>query len=441
MFKARGWALRRNHVFVDNDLSAAGRRDRPDFLKMIDSIAKGELKVISSWMLDRLLRDRRDQLKLYELCEQAEILMAFARGADIDMATPAGQMVADMLAAVARNEIKVKGDRQRRAQEQAAKLGRRYGGRRAFGFDQNGLDLRLNEVAAIERAYSDILAGVPLAQVARDWNSAGLYGDQTHWKGEKRGQVAKWSHDTVRLVLLNPRNAGLRRYKGEIVAKAVWPAIVPEETFYAVAELLTDPSRCSGARAEQQLLTATALCGVDGCGLTVHGGGASHGKPTYRCRSMKHVVRMAQPVDDYVGMLVVERLSRPDARELLVDVSKPNLRELRNELNAKRARLESVAIEFAEDDTVTPAQLRAMTGRLRSRIVELEGELADAGRVDVLGPLIQAERIDAAWEAMNTAKRRAVIDSLMVVRLHPVGRGTRTFRPETVEIQWKDDTE
>jgi hypothetical protein len=30
-----------------------------------------------------------------------------------------------------------------------------------------------------------------------------------------------------------------------------------------------------------------------------------------------------------------------------------------------------------------------------------------------------------------------VVDALMTIRLHPVGRGVRTFRPETIDIEWK----
>jgi site-specific DNA recombinase len=35
------------------------------------------------------------------------------------------------------------------------------------------------------------------------------------------------------------------------------------------------------------------------------------------------------------------------------------------------------------------------------------------------------------------AKRGAVIDVLAVVTVYPPGRGTRTFRPETIDIEWR----
>jgi hypothetical protein len=61
--------------------------------------------------------------------------------------------------------------------------------------------------------------------------------------------------------------------------------------------------------------------------------------------------------------------------------------------------------------------------------------MADAGRVDVLGPLVLAGDVRAVWEALSVDRQRVVIDALMIIRIMPPGRGTRTFRPETVIIE------
>ncbi len=41
--------------------------------------------------------------------------------------------------------------------------------------------------------------------------------------------------------------------------------------------------------------------------------------------------------------------------------------------------------------------------------------------------------------ALSLDQKRAAIKELMTVRIHPVGRGARTFRPETVEVIWNKD--
>jgi site-specific DNA recombinase len=171
-----------------------------------------------------------------------------------------------------------------------------------------------------------------------------------------------------------------------------------------------------------QLLTGLALCG-DGCRQTVHGGGASHKKPIYRCRTSAmpagelphvpgpHVNRLAEPVDDLVERLVIDRLSRPDAHELLVDHDRADVPALRDEANAFRGRLDALAMEFADGES-TASQLRVATDRLRARLAEIKAQIADAGRLDLLGPpLVTAEECATAWGALSLDRRRAVIKS------------------------------
>ena len=453
LIKARGWALNRRHVFVDNDVSGAGKA-RSDFDRMLAVVETGAVKVLTAWMLDRLLRNRPDQVRLYELAEEKSLLMCFARGTDIDMSTASGQMVADILGGIARGEIKLKGERHHRAQKQAAEQGRRVGGRRRFGYEVDGMTIRDAEAKAIRAAYRDLPLGVPLAEIARSWNDAGLFSGQANsrtWAGKPRTAPVRWSHDTVRLVLLNPAYKAIRAHRGVEITQAVWPRLVEDEVWQLAFDVLKDPSRAHGARADQQLLTGAAICGTEGCGMGVHGGGATHGKPVYRCKSMKHFNRLAEPCDLFVGDVVVARLARADAADLLVDESRVDLDALRTELAAKRARLDALAIEFADDDTLTPKQLRLATERLRARITEIQSTMADAVQVDVLGDLVNAEpeepdeekteSVRRVWERMGNGRRRAVINALMIVELHPVGRGTRTFRPETVTISWKRKAE
>jgi site-specific DNA recombinase len=157
----------------------------------------------------------------------------------------------------------------------------------------------------------------------------------------------------------------------------------------------------------------------------------------YRCSgSLGHIGRQAEPVDSFVSAVIVGRLARPDAADLLVDHTRPDVPALRQEATALRSRLDALAVDFADGD-LTASQLRTATERLRARLSVVESSLADAGRVSVLGPLVGASDVEAAWGAMDTDRRRAVIDALAVVTLLPPGRGTRTFRPETVGIDWR----
>jgi len=430
----RGWTIVAEHA--DNDMSATSGRRRPGFEAMLDGINAGETDVLIAWALDRLQRNRRDELRLYEACKTMGASMSLVNGPDIDFKSATGRCLADNLGSLARLEVELKSDRQIRQQEQAAAAGKRVGGRRPFGYDDDGVTMREDEATAVRRGYESLLAGVPLAAIAREWNAAGLRSGQVKWRPDSKGQPSEWHPDTVRMVLKNPRNAGKRAYKGVIVADAVWPALVAEETWQAAVALMAEPSRYAGGGTHMQaMLTGIALCGV--CGGKIHAGAARPGTRGYRCGATSgHVARMAEPIEQFVSAVVVERLSRPDAVNLLHDEKKPDIEAMRNEAVALRSRLDSLAVDFA-DGSLTTSQLRAATARLRALLKVVEERMADAGRVNVLSSLLAAADVQAAWDGLSTPRRRAVVDTLMVVTIHSPGRGVRTFRPETVGIEWR----
>ncbi|WP_445184582.1 recombinase family protein [Pseudonocardia sp. Cha107L01] len=450
LVRQRGWRLA-GEPYVDNDRSAAGHKPREQFTALLAAVRAGEVDAVVAWALDRLTRTARDRLALVEACQQHGVIIALVRGSDMDPNTPAGRLTLGILGEVAQHEIDAKSDRQRRAAEQAADQGRWIGGRKPFGYSADGVTIIESEAQAVRDGYSAVLAGDSLRAIAAEWNRRGFTTGQRPWRHTELGVLSPWRADSVRRVLANPRYAGRRPYRGREHGPAVWPAIVPEETFRAVQRVLSDPNRyLGGGTAARQFLSGLAVCGCAKCGATVHGGGASHRKPIYRCSASRepgerrtpvpgvHVNRLAAPADDYVADVVIERLSRPDARDLLVDHTRPDVPALREEATAFRSRLVALAAEFAEDAEVSPAEYRAMRKTLAARVAAIEDQIADAGRTDLFGPLILAEHVETAWADLSPDRRRAVVDALMIVRLHPVGRGSRTFRPDTVEIEWRN---
>ena len=85
------------------------------------------------------------------------------------------------------------------------------------------------------------------------------------------------------------------------------------------------------------------------------------------------------------------------------------------------------------------AQARTANARARARLAAVEAELADAGRVDVLGDLVKADDVRALWDSseFGRARQRAVVDTLLTIVLPPPGRGARRFDPATIETTWK----
>ncbi|MCS4254944.1 DNA invertase Pin-like site-specific DNA recombinase [Rhodococcus erythropolis] len=433
---ARGWTV--VGEFVDNDVSATNRKPRPQFDAMMKAVDDGQIDVIVSRHVDRLLRKLAELESVIARCEpHGTTIVTAADG--VDTSTDGGRLVARLLASVGQGESERRSARQLSAITQAAEQGRWIGGRRAFGYEADGKTIRPDEAAAVLAGYHAILAGEPVTAVVSAWNAAGFTGTQS---GEP------WGRSGVRDVLLNARNAGLRRHRPEgsnesyrkdplafVIAQAEWPAIVPEETWRAVVAMLTDSSRRTGTPGARALLTGVALCGVCDDGTSVNTGGARRTTRSYRCAAHAHLQRVAQPIEDYVEKLIVGRLSMPDALTAFAPTVVVNVAPLRAESDVLRRRLDDFAVDYS-DGAMTRQQFRTATEKVRARLAKLEDEITAAGATDLIAPLVSSGDVAAAWSALSTARKRAVIDVLADVVIYSPGRGTRTFRPDTVEVDF-----
>lgn len=427
LLRARGWEL--TSEYVDNDTSASKKRGPgTSWAKMLADATSGQFDVIVAVDVDRLLRSVGDLVDLTET--GAKVLTV---DGEIDLTTADGEFRATMLAGIARFEVRRKSERQTRANEARARKGVRGGGRRPFGYEAGGVAVREDEAQAIRDGYRMMLAGDNMSTVARMWNDRGFTTDQTRPDAE----TPAFNRGNVREILSNQRNVGRMVYLGEVQATpAEWPPIIDEATFEGVRAIIDGHARKNTGRNPTALLSGHAECGV--CRSTVHSSGrARTGHRGYRCSgALGHISRKAEPIEDFVVAVVLERLSRPDARNLLSKPVTVDTGALHSEAVALRERLESVAVQYA-DGILTATQLRAATERIRGRLVEVEAELADGARVDVLGALAGADDVQAVWDGLPPTRRAAVVRELMLVTIHPVGRGVRTFRPESVSIEWR----
>ena len=152
----------------------------------------------------------------------------------------------------------------------------------------------------------------------------------------------------------------------------------------------------------------------------------------------EHVARQAEPVEEFIEKLVIERLSRADAADLVaVQEGGPDVVALREEAAAIRRNLEEMAADRALG-LITRPQMLAATGRASLRLDEIGAELDHAARENVLAPLVAAENAAAVWADLDLSRQRAVIKTLMTVTLHSPGRGARRpFDPATVTVTWR----
>lgn len=428
--KLRGWEV--VAVKVDNDVSAKGQKKRPGFIEALAMIAAEQAKVIVAWDWTRLERNRRDGLRLIETCEKASATIALVRGSDIDMSTPSGRLVADMLSGVARHEIDVKGDRIRRARERDALAGKFHGGIRPFGYEKDGVTVVPAEAIEIVKATAAIVAGASLRSVTKALNDSGV--------ATTPGNA--WSTIEVRDMLRRARNAGLSVYRGEVVGKAVWPAIVPEESWRAVDAILSDPMRrTTPGNRVKWLGSGIYRCGGEGCTETmICSKSGPTRKPCYRCRTRKHITRALEPVDEFVQEVIIERLSRDDALDLLDDGQSEDVAPLQVEALALRQRLDS-QVRMHARGAIDDRQLIIGSEEIRTSLLGVEERIAAAGQGSVFHGVVGTEDPRATWFGLELGRQRAVLDALMAVTILPAphGRGPSGayFDPRYVRVEPK----
>ncbi|WP_218952022.1 recombinase family protein [Amycolatopsis anabasis] len=183
------------------------------------------------------------------------------------------------------------------------------------------------------------------SQVAKEMNQ----GQRAH------PMPGRWNPAKIRNIALNPALAGLRVFRGEIIGKGNWPAIITEEKRALVVARLGDPSRRwirDGVRVKY-LLSGIMLCSVceQGVGTRKHGG-----QMRYRCAE-GHLTRDMAKCDSLVVEAVLTRLMSKDARELFhFENHAQELIKVVQAAQELRARLDAFTDEAA-DGKISPDRL------------------------------------------------------------------------------------
>ena len=439
----RGW---RFTEYKDNDISAKVADKRPAFKQMLADIRAGLINRVVAERLDRLARNPRDRLALVEACKEYGVTITLVKGSEMDPTTASGRMVIGVLGEGAQMEIDIKGERQSRAAQQRAERGAVWSPCRLFGYtrpDSHGYGMTIVEAEAklLRDAYAGVLAGRSLMGITRDWNES----------GSRTVKGNPWVAKVVRDVLLNPRNAGIRTYRGEELGKGDWDPIVDEDVFRGVVAVLRDPARTRrpvNGYGRKYLLTGLAICGA--CGGKMHTTRSGHGsRPIYGCRGCNGVSRQVAHVDAWVIGHVVDCLSRPETLRLLTAVDRPEQAGLRLRKDALVQRQGEIKLMLTDPD-MPIAQVKAAAADIRSKIEDINAQLSDANTVRVFDgalpdeddrdkfyalPEDQRYAIAAArFDALPLDRKRAVVDKLVSVKVLPGQPSRAAFRTDLVPV-------
>ena len=101
--------------------------DRPAWNKLMAAMESGEVSRIVCWRLDRLGRTAKGLTALFDELTNRRIGL-FSLKDSLDLSTPAGRLMANVLASVAAYETEVRAERVLAGQAAAREQGKRWGG-------------------------------------------------------------------------------------------------------------------------------------------------------------------------------------------------------------------------------------------------------------------------------------------------------------------------
>lgn len=284
-------------TYIDDGYSAKDTR-RPAYQRMMKDIRSGKINLILVTDLSRLSRNIADFCGLLKDLEEHKAKFLSVKE-QFDTSTPVGEMMIYNMINLAQFERKQTSERVSMNFHSRALRGLLNGGSPLLGYDKDPTNpgkLIVNEAeaAAARTIFEKYLELGTLQSTASYLTSTSIRPKIAEGRKYRHALEGRWTVNSVRHVLINFAYAGLRevnkgnkhedqeflkpwqRYQ---VVKASWPALVDEETFFRVQNLLAENkvkerARFSKSNPQFYLLSGLIRCGDCGRALI---GSSSHG--------------------------------------------------------------------------------------------------------------------------------------------------------------------
>jgi site-specific DNA recombinase len=261
-------------------------------------------------------------------------------------------------------------------------------------------------------------------------------------RGIRSVKGSPWQTHSLRLVLSNPRVAGLRTHNGEVIGKAVWEPILDDDTYRRVLATI-DARRVSGRRAPwAYLLSGLLRCGK--CGKTLYSSRRVDSR-RYVClsgpdhRGCGGLTVVAPPLEELVAAYALHRLDSPALADAIAGRTSADAEAsaLSQELAEDRERLDYLADQWAAKKLDNRQWERARRP-IEARIEVAEGRLAQLIRTDTLTGLGTGEELRRRWADLNLDRQAAILRTLIgSITIAPGVRGARALDPDRVEVNWR----
>ena len=441
--KARDWNPVRFYADIDQAYRRPGQSRPPrrkEFENGLVDIERGVIKGLVFFKLDRFVRDHGDFERALAVCKVNGGVLASVTE-PLDTSTPMGEAIGRLLVTFARLESQTIGLRVAAQAEQAARDGKPWRGGRflPYGYEDDRLTVDTTEAAVINEIADRLLAGQSEGTVVR-------------WLNEQRIPAPRggpWNRGKLQSLMTNPRLAGLRTYRGEVVAEAVWPAIVERTTFERLTQLFGQRAR-PGRFPTRWLVSGILRCGLCESILETraHKAGTRYVCDRQAQRADREepgcgrITIMAEPVDLLVAERVLNRLAGPRLARVRRQLDTAELRAVADQRDADRQAIVEAARERYVTRTLDSHAYLEVKGELERRIADADRRLAEDGSRTVLAglPRLRAD-LDRAWLAADVEQRREIVRAVLrYVVITPAIRRGAGLDPDRVVIPpdaWK----
>jgi site-specific DNA recombinase len=445
-------------TYTDNDRSAYSGEERPEYQRMLADIAAGKIRSVTFWHANRLHRNTDEVNPFIRLCRAHRVrVYSVTRGGEYNLEKAAGRKQLRDDTSEAEYESEHRGERVAIARKRQARNGDYGGGVRPYGWgvdtgrvrsvcvnpkapamervyeDRPVLDMTRHneeEAAEIRRWESELMSGVPMAQLLRDLVARGVLtvAQKDGRKIKRNGREVQhrgWSSATIEHILTSPRTSGHSVYKGKIVKRDAFAVILEEDRRQALITLFADPARkTSPGNTPKWLGSLIYRCGKCDDGAIMSARKDSQGRPVYRCRLKGHCSWPALDVDKYVENVMVGLLHRDNIAQMIRPAKQIDTEALYAEVKileqkkADAARKNTLGVAGYDD-----AVFETILATADQRITEIWDELSEGNEQDPLSDFARSQDAQQTWDAQSIGRKREILRRLLVVTLPPIGRG------------------
>jgi DNA invertase Pin-like site-specific DNA recombinase len=401
---ARGFAIDQWHE--DYDVSG-GTLERPAFKRALERCRNGETGGIIAAKLDRLARSLAGLSQLVlQAQEEGWTLVAVDHG--LDLKTPGGALVANILGAVAQWELEQRRQGWAQAQASAVERGVHVASRVPTGYRRRE-DKRLEPdpvaAPAIRELFLRRARGEGWTALARHLDKSGIHGPYGNggWTGSAAAKIIR------NRVYLGEARSGPHANPSAhapLVSPAEWEAAQGDRHVSSPRNgdglVLSGLVRCAGCR---YLMKPDSMRGRNGERIGL-----------YRCRGRHAAGRCPDPAS------VLARVLDPHVEEQFLSAigpAGPLAEAVEASVAVEKALQELDEAERELDAFLSDVQLRAMIGDERYRrqaemrtqaLVETEAKLADARQRGALsGDLLTSGALIEAWPGLTIAEKRTLL--------------------------------